>query len=89
MAWCASFARRRLSARRDQPWIIPSWNDDYERSGIGLGAVERFVSEGARVFITGRRERELNLAVAEIGGACGQIDGGSAPGGRPPGPPTL
>jgi NAD(P)-dependent dehydrogenase (short-subunit alcohol dehydrogenase family) len=36
-------------------------------AGIGLGAAQRFVSDGARVFITGRRESELNLAVAAIG----------------------
>jgi NAD(P)-dependent dehydrogenase (short-subunit alcohol dehydrogenase family) len=36
-------------------------------AGIGLGAAQRVVSDGARVFITGRRESELNLAVAEIG----------------------
>ncbi len=37
-------------------------------SGIGLATAKRFVAEGARVFITGRRQTELDAAVAEIGG---------------------
>jgi len=36
-------------------------------SGIGLATAKQFVSEGAYVFITGRRERELAAAVKEIG----------------------
>jgi NAD(P)-dependent dehydrogenase (short-subunit alcohol dehydrogenase family) len=36
-------------------------------SGIGLATAKQFVTEGAYVFITGRRERELAMAVAEIG----------------------
>jgi NAD(P)-dependent dehydrogenase (short-subunit alcohol dehydrogenase family) len=36
-------------------------------SGIGLATAKRFVSEGAYVFITGRRESELSSAVKEIG----------------------
>ena len=36
--------------------------------GIGLGAAKAFVAEGAKVFITGRRQAELDKAVAEIGG---------------------
>ena len=37
-------------------------------SGIGLATAKRFVAEGAYVFITGRRQEELDKAVAEIGG---------------------
>ncbi len=37
-------------------------------AGIGLGAAKCFVAEGAQVFITGRRQSELDKAVAEIGG---------------------
>ena len=33
-------------------------------SGIGLATAKRFVAEGAYVFITGRREKELASAVA-------------------------
>ena len=41
-------------------------------AGIGLAAAKRFAAEGARVFITGRRQAELDKAVAEIGhGAIG------------------
>ena len=36
-------------------------------SGIGLAAARRFVAEGAYVFITGRRQAELDRAVEEIG----------------------
>jgi len=36
-------------------------------SGIGLATAKAFVSEGAYVFITGRREAELAAAVKEIG----------------------
>jgi NAD(P)-dependent dehydrogenase (short-subunit alcohol dehydrogenase family) len=36
-------------------------------SGIGLAAAKRFVTEGAYVFITGRREPELAAAVKEVG----------------------
>jgi NAD(P)-dependent dehydrogenase (short-subunit alcohol dehydrogenase family) len=36
-------------------------------SGIGLATAKRFVSEGAYVFITGRRDAELAAAVTEIG----------------------
>ncbi len=36
-------------------------------SGIGLATAKRFVGEGAYVFITGRRDRELAAAVKEIG----------------------
>jgi NAD(P)-dependent dehydrogenase (short-subunit alcohol dehydrogenase family) len=36
-------------------------------SGIGLATAQRFVDEGAYVFITGRRQAELDKAVALIG----------------------
>src|SRR4030095_1631573 len=36
-------------------------------SGIGLATAKRFVSESAYVFITGRRQQELDAAVKEIG----------------------
>jgi NAD(P)-dependent dehydrogenase (short-subunit alcohol dehydrogenase family) len=36
-------------------------------SGIGLATAKQFVNEGAYVFITGRRDRELAAAVKEIG----------------------
>ena len=36
-------------------------------SGIGLATANRFASEGAHVFITGRRDGELAAAVKEIG----------------------
>ncbi|BAY50496.1 short-chain dehydrogenase/reductase SDR (plasmid) [Scytonema sp. HK-05] len=36
-------------------------------SGIGLATAKRFVAEGAYVFITGRRQTELDAAVEAIG----------------------
>jgi NAD(P)-dependent dehydrogenase (short-subunit alcohol dehydrogenase family) len=36
-------------------------------TGIGLATARRFVDEGAHVFITGRRQAELEAAVKELG----------------------
>jgi NAD(P)-dependent dehydrogenase (short-subunit alcohol dehydrogenase family) len=36
-------------------------------SGIGLATAQRFVAEGAYVFITGRRQAELDAAVERVG----------------------
>lgn len=36
-------------------------------SGLALATARRFVAEGAYVFITGRRDTELQAAVASIG----------------------
>lgn len=47
-------------------------------AGIGLGAARRFVEEGAKVFITGRRQSELDKAVAEIGGDVTAIQADAA-----------
>jgi len=44
-------------------------------AGIGLGIAKRFAQEGARVFIAGRRESQLDEAVAEIGGDATAIQG--------------
>ena len=35
-------------------------------SGIGLATAEQFVAEGAYVYISGRRQKELDAAVAKI-----------------------
>jgi NAD(P)-dependent dehydrogenase (short-subunit alcohol dehydrogenase family) len=41
-------------------------------AGIGLAAAELFAAEGAYVYITGRRQDELDNAVNQVGGnACG------------------
>lgn len=41
-------------------------------SGLGLATAERFAAEGATVFVTGRRQEELDAAVKRIGrGATG------------------
>ena len=44
-------------------------------SGIGLAAAKRFVSEGAYVFITGRRQDELDKAVAMLGSGARGVQG--------------
>jgi NAD(P)-dependent dehydrogenase (short-subunit alcohol dehydrogenase family) len=44
-------------------------------SGIGLAAARRFAREGARVFMTARRQDELDAAVAGIGGMARGIQG--------------
>jgi NAD(P)-dependent dehydrogenase (short-subunit alcohol dehydrogenase family) len=36
-------------------------------SGIGLATAKRFAAEGAYVFVTGRRQEELDAAVRQIG----------------------
>jgi len=38
-------------------------------SGIGLAVAERLAAEGAHVFVTGRRQKELDAAVETIGSA--------------------
>ena len=44
-------------------------------SGMGFATAEQFVSEGAYVYITGRREKELDAAVAKIGKNIAAVQG--------------
>jgi len=44
-------------------------------TGIGFATAKLFVEEGAHVFITGRRRKELNEAVATIGANVTGIEG--------------
>jgi NAD(P)-dependent dehydrogenase (short-subunit alcohol dehydrogenase family) len=44
-------------------------------SGIGLATAKRFVSDGAYVFITGRRKEELDKAVASLGSGVRGVQG--------------
>jgi NAD(P)-dependent dehydrogenase (short-subunit alcohol dehydrogenase family) len=44
-------------------------------SGIGLATAQRFVAEGAYVFITGRRQAELDAAVKLIGNHVTGVQG--------------
>src|SRR6201997_2963024 len=44
-------------------------------SGIGLATAKRFVKEGAYVFITGRRQAELDKAAAAIGSNVTAVQG--------------
>src|SRR5580658_5419804 len=44
-------------------------------TGIGLATAKLFVKEGAYVFITGRRQKELDEAVKEIGSNVTGVQG--------------
>ena len=44
-------------------------------SGIGLATARRFANEGAHVFMVGRRQAELDVAVSEIGGKARGVQG--------------
>jgi NAD(P)-dependent dehydrogenase (short-subunit alcohol dehydrogenase family) len=44
-------------------------------SGIGLATAKQFVNEGAYVYITGRRDRELAAALREIGSNVTGVQG--------------
>ena len=44
-------------------------------TGIGFAAAKLFVEEGAYVFITGRRQKELDAAVKAIGGNVTGVQG--------------
>jgi len=44
-------------------------------AGIGLATAQRFVAEGAFVFITGRRQAELDAAVQTLGSAAFGVQG--------------
>ena len=44
-------------------------------SGIGLASAKRFVAEGAHVYITGRRQEELDKAVQAIGAGVMAVQG--------------
>jgi NAD(P)-dependent dehydrogenase (short-subunit alcohol dehydrogenase family) len=50
-------------------------------SGIGLAIAQRFVDEGAWVVVTGRRQAELDTAIAQLGprarGVCGDVSLGA------------
>ncbi len=47
-------------------------------AGIGLASAKRFAEEGAQVFITGRRQTELDKAAALIGPRATAIPGDSS-----------
>ena len=44
-------------------------------AGIGLGIAKRLAEEGAQVFITGRRQSELDKAVIAIGRGATAVQG--------------
>ena len=44
-------------------------------AGIGFGAAKHFAAEGARVFITGRRQADLDKAAARLGSTVLAVQG--------------
>lgn len=44
-------------------------------SGIGLAAAQRFIAEGAHVYITGRRQEELDKAAQQLGAGATPVQG--------------
>ncbi len=44
-------------------------------SGLGFATAKRFAAEGAHVFITGRRQPELDNAVKQLGGSVTAVRG--------------
>jgi NAD(P)-dependent dehydrogenase (short-subunit alcohol dehydrogenase family) len=50
--------------------VITGAND-----GVGLASAKRFVKEGAQVYITGRRQEELDKALQAIGGGVTSVQG--------------
>jgi NAD(P)-dependent dehydrogenase (short-subunit alcohol dehydrogenase family) len=44
-------------------------------SGIGLATARRFIAEGAHVFVTGRRQKELDAAVESLGPQATGVQG--------------
>ena len=51
--------------------------------GIGLATAQLFVQEGAYIFITGRRQKQLDEAVTAIGGNVASVSRGRRQTGRP------
>ncbi|ADV83754.1 SDR family oxidoreductase [Terriglobus saanensis] len=44
-------------------------------SGIGLATAKRYVEEGAHVYITGRRQKQLDLAIESLGKNATAVQG--------------
>src|ERR1700756_1203992 len=68
-------ARRQIMARRLEGKIAVVTGGT---TGIGLATAKRFATEGARVFVTGRRQTELDAAVAAIGPRATGVQADSA-----------
>lgn len=66
----AATAEKTMSKLRGKVAVITGGSE-----GIGLAIAKLFVKEGAQVFITGRRQRELDEAVKAIGDGVTGIQG--------------
>lgn len=79
--WLRSMNRRQLDERG--PLSKPAYHQTRREivlitggsSGLGLATAKRLAREGAKVYITGRRQQELDTAVAEIGHGAQAIRG--------------
>src|SRR6188472_3347617 len=66
--------RRRMALKLDGRVAVITGGS----SGLGLATARRFVEEGAFVFITGRRQKELDDAVRSIGRNINAVQGDMA-----------
>jgi NAD(P)-dependent dehydrogenase (short-subunit alcohol dehydrogenase family) len=63
--------RRKLMSKLERKVAVITGGN----SGIGLATAQRFIAEGAYVFITGRRQNELDAAVNLIGNNVTAVQG--------------
>lgn len=69
-----------LASQFIKGFIVPKLQDKIAvitggSSGIGLAAAQAFISEGAYVYITGRRQDELDKARAQLGPNVATVQG--------------
>src|SRR5258705_12927461 len=67
----AELGRKRMMSRLQGKGALVTGGS----SGLGLATAQRFVKEGAFVYITGRRQNELDMAAALIGDGVATIRG--------------
>src|SRR6202521_1361018 len=68
---CVSTERHNMNSQFDGKVTLVTGGS----SGIGLATAQLFAQRGATVYITGRRQKELDQAVLEIGPSATGIQG--------------